>query len=242
MKRFQCPLEAYDAIMDWAEFATSNPSFDFSLGSVGNKRGSVVAALTKHMGMEGLRPFVSEVVVPTHAKPVEIICFQFSHALDSMFSDRSLMKPPNLVINQPLSGKDPYALYESPGNLLNEVHSGSSFQKMTGFCGDASPLRPSDLGRLDIIIKDFIRLLRCTARALFPQCDFTNGLTNLTLTTTNENSGAIFYALASLGDRDRPDVNESAEGSLCRHCNPFATLFSTYWYTSTGPSKKSFGQ
>jgi hypothetical protein len=38
------------------------------------------------------------------------------------------MKPPNLVINQPSSGKDPYALYESPGNLLNKVHSGSSFQ------------------------------------------------------------------------------------------------------------------
>jgi hypothetical protein len=109
--------------MDWAEFATSEPSFDFSRGSVGNKRGSVVAALTKKMGMEGLRPFVSEVVVPTHAKPVEIVRFRFSHALDSMFLDRSLMKPLNLVINQPLSGKDPYALYESPGNLLNEVHS-----------------------------------------------------------------------------------------------------------------------
>jgi hypothetical protein len=59
MKRFQCPLEAYDAIMDWAEFATSDPSFDFNLGSVGNKRNSVVAALTKKMGMEDLRPFVS---------------------------------------------------------------------------------------------------------------------------------------------------------------------------------------
>jgi len=128
MKRFQCPLEPYDAIMDCAEFATSEPSFDFRRGPVGNKRGSVVAALTKKMGMEGLRPFVSEVVVPTHAKPVEIVRFRFSHALDSMFSDRSLMKPPNLVINQPSSGKDPYALYESPGNLLNKVHSGSSFQ------------------------------------------------------------------------------------------------------------------
>jgi hypothetical protein len=111
MKRFQCPLEAYDAIMDWAEFATSEPSFDFSRGSVGNKRGSVVAALTKKMGMGGLRPFVSEVVVPTHAKSVEIVRFRFSHALDSMFLDRSLvMKPPNLVINQPLSGKDPYLI------------------------------------------------------------------------------------------------------------------------------------
>jgi len=38
------------------------------------------------------------------------------------------MKPRNLVINQPFPGKDPYALYESPGNLLNKVHSGSSFQ------------------------------------------------------------------------------------------------------------------
>ena len=47
MKRFQCPLEAYDAIMDWAKFATSEPSFYFSQGSVGNKQGSVVAALTK---------------------------------------------------------------------------------------------------------------------------------------------------------------------------------------------------
>jgi len=47
MKRFQCPLAAYDAIMDWAEFATSEPSFDFRRGSVGNKRGGVVAALTK---------------------------------------------------------------------------------------------------------------------------------------------------------------------------------------------------
>jgi len=47
MKRFQCPLEAYEAIMDWAEFANSKPSFDFSQGSVGNKRGSVSAALTK---------------------------------------------------------------------------------------------------------------------------------------------------------------------------------------------------
>jgi len=54
MKRFQGPLEAYDTIMDWAEFATSEPSFDFRRGSVGNKRGSVVAALTKKMGMEGL--------------------------------------------------------------------------------------------------------------------------------------------------------------------------------------------
>jgi hypothetical protein len=60
---------------------------------------------------------------------------------------------------------------------------------MTGFCGDASPLRPGDQGRL---VKDFLRLLRCTARAFFPQCDFTNGLTNLTLTTANKNSGAIF--------------------------------------------------
>jgi len=49
-----------------------------------------------------------------------------------MFSDRSLMKPPNLVINQPLSRKDPYALYESPGNLLNKVLSGSSFQMPIG--------------------------------------------------------------------------------------------------------------
>ena len=129
MKRFQCPLEAYDAIMDWAKFATSEPSFDFSAGSVGNKRGSVVAALTKKMGTEGLRPFVSEVDVPTHAKPVDVVCFRFSHALDSMFLDRTLMKPPNLVINQPSSGKDPYVLYESPGNLLNEVHSGSRFRK-----------------------------------------------------------------------------------------------------------------
>jgi hypothetical protein len=54
MKRFQCPLEAYDPIMDWAEFATSEPSFDFSWRSIGNKQGSVVAALTKKMGMEGL--------------------------------------------------------------------------------------------------------------------------------------------------------------------------------------------
>ena len=38
---------------------------------------------------------------------------------------------------------------------------------MTGFCGDASPLRPGDQGRLDIIIKDFLRLRRCTARAFF---------------------------------------------------------------------------
>jgi hypothetical protein len=114
--------------MDWAKFATSEPSFEFSAGSVGNKRGSVVAALTKKMGMEGLRPFVSEVDVPTHAKPVDVVCFLFSHALDSMFSDRTLMKPPNVEINQPSSGKGPYALYESPGNLLNEVHSGSSFR------------------------------------------------------------------------------------------------------------------
>jgi len=128
MKRFQCPLEAYDTIMDWAKFSTSEPSFDFSWGSVGNKWGSVVAALTKKLGMEGLRPFVLEVVVPTHAIPVEIVRFPFSHALDSMFLDRSLMKPPHHVINQPLSGKDSYALYESPGKLLNEVHSGSSFQ------------------------------------------------------------------------------------------------------------------
>ena len=63
---------------------------------------------------------------------------------------------------------------------------------MTGFCGDASPLCPGDQGRLDIIIKDFLRLLRCTTRAFFPRCDFTNGLTNLTLTTANENSGIIF--------------------------------------------------
>jgi hypothetical protein len=78
------------------------------------------------MGMEGLCPFVSEVVVPTYAKPIEIVRFWFSHALDSMFLDSSLMKPPNLVINHRLSGKDPYVLYESPGNLLNKVHSGSS--------------------------------------------------------------------------------------------------------------------
>ena len=71
---------------------------------------------------------LSQKLSSQHTKPVEIVRFRFSHALDSMFSDRSLMKPPNLVINQPSSGKDPYALYESPGNLLNEVHSGSSFQ------------------------------------------------------------------------------------------------------------------
>jgi hypothetical protein len=81
------------------------------------------------METEGLRPFVSEVDVLTHAKPVDVVCFRFSHALDSMFLDRTLMKPPNLVINQPSSGKDPYVLYESPGNLLNEVHSGSRFRK-----------------------------------------------------------------------------------------------------------------
>jgi len=85
MKRFQCPLEAYDAIMDWAEFATSEPSFDFSRGSVGNKQGSVVAALTKKMGKEGLQPFVSEVVVPTHAKPVELFAFGSAMRLTPCF-------------------------------------------------------------------------------------------------------------------------------------------------------------
>jgi hypothetical protein len=98
-----------------------------------------------------------------------------------------------------------YAFYKlcSAGNIfgihgctpVNPMHAlllGILKYVMTGFCGDASPLRPGDQGRLDIIIMDFLRLLRCTARAFFPRCNFTNGLTNLTLTTANKNSGAIF--------------------------------------------------
>jgi len=80
----------------------------------------------------------------------------------------------------------------TPVNRMHALLLGILKYVMTGFCGDASPLRPGDQGRLDIIIKDFLRLLRCTARAFFPRCDFTNGLTNLTLTTANKNSGDIF--------------------------------------------------
>jgi hypothetical protein len=49
-----------------------------------------------------------------------------------MFLDSSLMKPPNLVINQPMSGKDRYAVYKFSGSLLNKVHSGSSLQNAYG--------------------------------------------------------------------------------------------------------------
>jgi len=43
-------------------------------------------------------------------------------------------------------------------------------------------------------VEDACALSNVTARnrAFFPRCDFTNGLTNLTLTTANENSGIIF--------------------------------------------------
>jgi hypothetical protein len=80
----------------------------------------------------------------------------------------------------------------TPVNPMHALLLGILKYVMTGFCGDASPRRPGDQGRLAFIINDFLRLLRCTARAFFPRCDFTNGLTNLTLTTANKNSGAIF--------------------------------------------------
>ena len=46
---------------------------------------------------------------------------------------------------------------------------------------------------LDKIVEDVVAMQKDGfPRAFFPQCDFTNGLTNLTLTTAKKNSGASF--------------------------------------------------
>jgi hypothetical protein len=56
----------------------------------------------------------------------------------------------------------------TPVNPMHTLLLGKLNYAMTGFCGDASSLCPGDQGRLDIIIKDFLRLLRCTGSAFFP--------------------------------------------------------------------------
>ena len=147
-------------------------------------------------------------------------------ARNKALQDMSYHYVPNNAFYKLCSAGNIFGIYGcTPVDPMHALLLGKLKYVMTGFCGDASPLCPGDQGRLDIIIKDFLRLLRCTTRAFFPRCDFTNGLTKLTLTTANENSGAIFMLSLLWSTETGRTLRKALKGHSAKTLQSFCYTF-----------------
>jgi hypothetical protein len=129
LNRYDCPLVSYEAIMSWARFATSL-GFKFDAEEQ-RQRVTAMKELTKRLGMEKLRPFEKSVVWSGSNDIAKVVCFPFKHHLLKVLSDPLIMRPENLVVNQPDSGHDPYGKFHpsESGLPAGYTHSGTWFQK-----------------------------------------------------------------------------------------------------------------
>ena len=95
LKDLRAPLYAYDSIMQWAADTTS-------LGHVFSQqfmlRETVLVELIRHHNMTNVAPQLISVDLED-GRSVDVVTFDFTQMVYSLFSDRELMQPDNFCVN-----------------------------------------------------------------------------------------------------------------------------------------------
>jgi len=123
------PHYAFKLIMDWAEDA-------FDCGYTIQPKQSSYKSQLEHLqcisGVGFTPPTQKVITLAVDNLQVPVTCFDFPSMLFDLFNDPILNHVDNLVVNS----NDPFAMYESPNGILNEVNSGHWYRNAYSYCID----------------------------------------------------------------------------------------------------------
>ena len=128
MEQMECPLNAFEKIINWARTSQARSDFDFCnphLHANTSNRRKFMKKLVSHTGIAHYQcnPPISVPQLGSKNEPnyaVDVVTFDFESMLNSLLTDPSFTNPENLVMNP----DNPFGKYKSPGNQLDEIHSG----------------------------------------------------------------------------------------------------------------------
>jgi len=127
LKDLDCPMYAYDNIMDWAlkwssvkkygdrrsnnRRQSTSSVFEDNKFTLGKRRKSVVNHLSKRFCLHGLKPTTNIVELNdssgSTSTSISVTTFDFKEQLFSLLSDASLMQPENLVFDGSTPSEEP---------------------------------------------------------------------------------------------------------------------------------------
>ena len=118
------PDYAFSSILEWAQDCVA---VGFNFYPPSKERGTNIASIYKGLqNAEMMLPSVIPVHLTGRPNPVDVIVYDTIPQILSLVHDRKLMLPENVNID-PLN---PFAPYQSPNNVLGEVHNGTAYKWM----------------------------------------------------------------------------------------------------------------
>lgn len=119
------PLETFDRVLSWATNAFAE-GFDFK--AVHPLRKTFLANKKKHFCMEKHVKKVEEVEVEGPLEKVKTVCFNVQYQIESLLTDKTLMQPSNLILNE----RNPFHVYrQKEGEPIDEILDGTWYRKTT---------------------------------------------------------------------------------------------------------------
>ena len=110
LKELDCPIKAYDGIMDWAKKWTCSSQSIFESGNINVRRKTLINRLSGRYHLNGLKPITKTIsfnVENNQQYNVYVSCFDFKEQLLSLLRDEELMDPNNLCLDGHNPGVEP---------------------------------------------------------------------------------------------------------------------------------------
>jgi hypothetical protein len=112
------PLYMFDSIMSWASEATMN---NYKFPIVPLSREKYYQNISTNYGMNGIKPEIKELQLPSSGRIVEVISFDIEQLLLSILSNKELMSVDNLLFEN----GNPFSLPKRRISKVGDVNSGS---------------------------------------------------------------------------------------------------------------------
>ena len=132
LKELDCPIKAYDGIMDWAINWSSSSKAIFESSSIGIRRKTLINKLSSRYHLNGLKPTTKTISVNVKNNQqhnIHVSCFDFKEQLFSLLRDEELMDPKNLSLDGQNPGVEP--IFER--DYISEINHGEWYKSVYNY-------------------------------------------------------------------------------------------------------------
>ena len=129
LKELDCPIKAYDGIMDWAKKWTCSSQSIFESGNINVRRKTLINRLSGRYHLNGLKPITKTIsfnVENNQHYNVYVSCFDFKEQLLSLLRDEELMDPKNLCLDGHNPGVEP--IFDQ--DYISEINHGEWYKSV----------------------------------------------------------------------------------------------------------------
>ena len=117
LKKGKCDLKLFDEIIKWAKTSTVKYNCNFD-SRCEITRGKTINKIRKRYNIEGLKPQIESLILDASKEQIDVVWFDFKEALNSTLSDKTLMKPDNLLSEVDVKKQ-----------FVDDINSGSLWQR-----------------------------------------------------------------------------------------------------------------